>query len=130
MTCRVLAAPPRPGDDDDMSDRAASVSATTASAATDAMHESMPLAGTLGVEAVSSAPDEVVAESKTNFLGAVTDGVVTARSVPLHAGGSTIVIETGLMAGERLVGKVTRCAGGPAPPQLTGEVCKLFHANP
>jgi uncharacterized protein (TIGR00369 family) len=47
-------------------------------------------------------------ESKTNFLGAVTDGAVVARSVPLHVGGSTIVVETELRVGERLVAKVTQ----------------------
>ena len=33
-------------------------------------------------------------ESKTNFLGAVRNGTVTAISTPLHVGGTTIVIET------------------------------------
>ncbi len=33
-------------------------------------------------------------ESKTNFLGAVRGGTVSAISTPLHVGGSTIVIET------------------------------------
>jgi uncharacterized protein (TIGR00369 family) len=33
-------------------------------------------------------------ESKTNFLGAVKEGTVTARSTPLHVGSSTIVVET------------------------------------
>jgi uncharacterized protein (TIGR00369 family) len=47
-------------------------------------------------------------ESKTNFLGAVTEGSVVARSTPLHAGGTTIVVETELRVGERLVGKVTQ----------------------
>jgi 1,4-dihydroxy-2-naphthoyl-CoA hydrolase len=35
-------------------------------------------------------------ESKTNFLGAVREGTVTARARPLHIGKSTIVIETDL----------------------------------
>src|SRR5262245_33505030 len=48
-------------------------------------------------------------ESKTNFLGAVRDGVVTATSTPLHVGGSTIVIETAVTdASGRLVGKTTQ----------------------
>lgn len=47
-------------------------------------------------------------ESKTNFLGAVRDGTVIATSTPLHIGGSTIVIETVLRCGERLVGKTTQ----------------------
>lgn len=47
-------------------------------------------------------------ESKTNFLGAVTSGTVVATSTPLHVGGSTIVIETELRNGEKLVGKTTQ----------------------
>jgi 1,4-dihydroxy-2-naphthoyl-CoA hydrolase len=47
-------------------------------------------------------------ESKTNFLGAVTSGTVRAISVPLHVGSSTIVIETEIHHGERLVAKVTQ----------------------
>src|SRR5215218_991998 len=46
-------------------------------------------------------------ESKTNFLGAVTYGVVRAIATPLHVGSSTIVVETELRAGDRLVGKTT-----------------------
>jgi len=122
--------------------------------ATRFMHQSMPFTETLGVEALASAPAEVVArlqwrselcttagvlhggvlmsladstgavcaflnlpdgaagtstiESKTNFLGAVTEGSVVSRSRPLHAGGTTIVVETELRVGERLVGKVTQ----------------------
>jgi 1,4-dihydroxy-2-naphthoyl-CoA hydrolase len=33
-------------------------------------------------------------ESKTNFLGTVRDGVVTATATPLHVGNTTIVVET------------------------------------
>jgi uncharacterized protein (TIGR00369 family) len=33
-------------------------------------------------------------ESKTNFLGAVRGGAVTAVATPLHRGGTTIVVET------------------------------------
>lgn len=33
-------------------------------------------------------------ESKTNFLGAVTRGAVTATATPLHRGATTIVVET------------------------------------
>jgi 1,4-dihydroxy-2-naphthoyl-CoA hydrolase len=33
-------------------------------------------------------------ESKTNFLGAVRSGSVTATSTPLHRGGTTTVVET------------------------------------
>lgn len=35
-------------------------------------------------------------ESKTNFFRAVRGGVVTATSVPLHVGRTTIVVQTDL----------------------------------
>jgi len=47
-------------------------------------------------------------ESKTNFLGAVTSGVVRAVSTPLHVGGVTIVVETELRLDGKLVGKTTQ----------------------
>ena len=48
-------------------------------------------------------------ESKTNFLGAVRNGAVTATSTPLHRGGTTIVVETAVRdAAGRLVAKVTQ----------------------
>jgi uncharacterized protein (TIGR00369 family) len=48
-------------------------------------------------------------ESKTNFLGAVREGTVTARSRPLHVGSRTIVIETDLLdASGRRVGRTTQ----------------------
>lgn len=47
-------------------------------------------------------------ESKTNFLGAVRDGLAVATSKPLHVGSTTIVIETEIRAGDRLVAKVTQ----------------------
>ncbi len=47
-------------------------------------------------------------ESKTNFLGAVTDGTVVATSSPLHVGSTTIVIETEITNHGRLVAKVTQ----------------------
>lgn len=47
-------------------------------------------------------------ESKTNFLGAVTGGTVTASAVPLHVGSSTIVIETEVRHEQRLIAKVTQ----------------------
>ncbi|HET9781529.1 MAG TPA: PaaI family thioesterase [Candidatus Dormibacteraeota bacterium] len=48
-------------------------------------------------------------ESKTNFIGAVRQGRVTATATPLHRGGTTIVVETALRddAG-KLVAKVTQ----------------------
>ena len=36
-------------------------------------------------------------ESKTNFLGAVREGLVTAHARPLHVGKSTIVVETDVL---------------------------------
>jgi uncharacterized protein (TIGR00369 family) len=47
-------------------------------------------------------------ESKTNFLGAVRDGEVVATARPLHVGKTTIVVETEIRNGERLVAKVTQ----------------------
>ncbi|MDW3214228.1 MAG: PaaI family thioesterase [Ilumatobacteraceae bacterium] len=47
-------------------------------------------------------------ESKTNFLGAVVDGTVTATATPLHLGSTTMVIETEIRHGSRLVAKVTQ----------------------
>lgn len=48
-------------------------------------------------------------ESKTNFLGAVRDGTITASARPLHVGGTTIVVETELRRADgKLVGKVTQ----------------------
>jgi uncharacterized protein (TIGR00369 family) len=64
-------------------------------------------------------------ESKTNFLGAVTRGRVSARSTPLHRGGSTVVVETSVRDdGGRLVARVTqtqlvlrsRASASPPPP--------------
>ena len=40
------------------------------------------------------APRTATIESKTNFLGAVREGEVLARSRPLHVGKTTIVVET------------------------------------
>jgi 1,4-dihydroxy-2-naphthoyl-CoA hydrolase len=48
-------------------------------------------------------------ESKTNFLGAVKGGSVTARSTALHVGSTTIVVETEVRhESSRLVAKVTQ----------------------
>ena len=48
-------------------------------------------------------------ESKTNFLGAVREGSVVATATPLHAGGTTIVVETAVRdRSGRLVAKVTQ----------------------
>ncbi|MGI9601180.1 MAG: PaaI family thioesterase [Acidimicrobiales bacterium] len=47
-------------------------------------------------------------ESKTNFLGGVTGGVVRATARLLHAGSSTLVIETEVTNNDRLVAKTTQ----------------------
>ncbi len=48
-------------------------------------------------------------ESKTNFLGAVRGGSVTATATPLHRGGTTIVVETSVRdSASKLVAKVTQ----------------------
>ena len=48
-------------------------------------------------------------ESKTNFLGAVRSGTVTATATPLHVGGTTIVVETSVRdSSGRQVAKVTQ----------------------
>ncbi|HXM72879.1 MAG TPA: PaaI family thioesterase [Candidatus Dormibacteraeota bacterium] len=48
-------------------------------------------------------------ESKTNFLGAVRSGTVTATAAPLHVGGTTIVVETSVRdSSGRMVAKVTQ----------------------
>ena len=48
-------------------------------------------------------------ESKTNFLGAVREGTVTASSRPLHVGSTTIVVETEVRADAgKLVAKTTQ----------------------
>lgn len=66
-----------------------------------------------GAAAFANLPDGAsgtsTIESKTNFLGAVREGTVTATAKPLHVGGSTIVIETEVRnAAGKLVGKVTQ----------------------
>lgn len=57
----------------------------------------------------SDASGTTTIESKTNFLGAVRGGTVTATSTPLHRGRTTIVIETSVRdANGKLVAKVTQ----------------------
>jgi uncharacterized protein (TIGR00369 family) len=56
-------------------------------------------------------------ESKTNFLGAVRDGVVEATSRVLHAGSSTIVVETEVRRADgKLVAKTTQTQAVLARP--------------
>jgi 1,4-dihydroxy-2-naphthoyl-CoA hydrolase len=51
----------------------------------------------------------VTIESKTNFLGAVRGGEVTARAKPLHVGKTTIVVETDVFdAAGRRVARTTQ----------------------
>jgi 1,4-dihydroxy-2-naphthoyl-CoA hydrolase len=48
-------------------------------------------------------------ESKTNFLGGVTGGTITATARPLHVGGTTIAVETEVRDGDgRLIAKTTQ----------------------
>jgi len=48
-------------------------------------------------------------ESKTNFFRAVRDGAVTATSIPLHVGRTTIVVQTDLSDDNgKLVARVTQ----------------------
>ena len=47
-------------------------------------------------------------ESKSNFLGPVTEGTVVAIATPLHVGSTIIIIETEVRNGDRLVAKVTQ----------------------
>jgi len=65
-----------------------------------------------GACAFLNLPDRAVGtttiESKTNFLGAVTSGVVTASAKPLHRGSTTIVVETEIRHAGRLIAKVTQ----------------------
>ena len=66
-----------------------------------------------GLAAFMNLPDGALGtstiESKTNFIGGVKQGqTVRATAMPLHIGGSTIVIETELRVGERLGAKVTQ----------------------
>ena len=66
-----------------------------------------------GACALLNLPDDAsgtsTIESKTNFLGAVRGGTVTATSTPLHRGRTTIVVETSITdASGKLVAKTTQ----------------------
>jgi uncharacterized protein (TIGR00369 family) len=65
-----------------------------------------------GASAFLNLPDGAIGtstiESKTNFLGGVRKGVVTASAKPLHIGSTTIVVETEVTNEDRLVAKVTQ----------------------
>ncbi len=61
-------------------------------------------------------------ESKTNFLGGVRSGSITARSRPLHVGRTTTVVETEVHdEGGRLVAKVTQTQAVTDPPARNPE---------
>jgi uncharacterized protein (TIGR00369 family) len=68
----------------------------------------MSLADTLGAVGtflnLPQGASTTTIESKTNFLGAVREGAVTARARPLHVGKTTIVVETDVYdaAGRRI----------------------------
>ena len=47
-------------------------------------------------------------ESKTNFLGAAAEGTAVATARALHVGSTTIVVETEVRVGDRLVAKTTQ----------------------
>ena len=71
----------------------------------------MTLADTAGATvAFMNLPEGAVGtstiESKTNFMGAVTEGTLRAEATTLHVGRSTIVVETEVTNGSRLVAKV------------------------
>ncbi|HEV2415780.1 MAG TPA: PaaI family thioesterase [Candidatus Dormibacteraeota bacterium] len=66
-----------------------------------------------GACALLNLPDGAIGtstiESKTNFIGAVRKGRVTATATPLHRGGTTIVVETEVRDDSgKLVAKVTQ----------------------
>ena len=66
-----------------------------------------------GASAMLNLPDGATGtatiESKTNCLGAVRGGTVTATSAPLHRGATTIVVETSVRdQSGKLVAKVTQ----------------------
>ncbi|WP_067972795.1 PaaI family thioesterase [Mycolicibacter icosiumassiliensis] len=73
----------------------------------------MAFADTVGaVCAVANLPQGAstsTIESKTNFFRAVREGSVTATSVPLHVGRTTIVVQTDLTdERDKLVARVTQ----------------------
>ena len=73
----------------------------------------MAMADSAGaVVAFLNLPDGAVGtstiESKTNFLGAASEGEVRAIARPLHIGKGTIVVETEVRSGDRMVAKTTQ----------------------
>jgi len=47
-------------------------------------------------------------ESKTNFVGAVRSGQIIITATPVHAGRTTVVIQTDVTAGDKLVTRSTQ----------------------
>ncbi len=47
-------------------------------------------------------------ESKTNLLGAVRDGTAVATAHPVHVGRTTVVVQTEIRVGDRLVALTTQ----------------------
>jgi uncharacterized protein (TIGR00369 family) len=73
----------------------------------------MSLADTAGaIVAILNLPEgstgTTTLESKTNLLGAMREGTVTATATPLRVGRSVIVVETELRLAERLVSKTSQ----------------------
>ncbi|MGV0699002.1 PaaI family thioesterase [Mycolicibacter sinensis] len=80
----------------------------------------MAFADTVGaVCAVANLPQGAstsTIESKTNFFRAVRDGTITATSLPLHVGRTTIVVQTDLTDDNgKLVARVTQTQAVLAP---------------
>lgn len=73
----------------------------------------MALADTVGAVAAflhlpAGASGTATIESKTNFMGAVRDGTVVATAVVVHAGHRTVVVQTEMRHGDRLVALTTQ----------------------
>lgn len=65
-------------------------------------------------------PDDAVGtstiQSATNFLAGVREGKVTATAVPVHVGRTTIVVETEVRNGDRLIAKTIQTQTVLRPP--------------
>jgi uncharacterized protein (TIGR00369 family) len=73
----------------------------------------MALADTAGAAcAFLNLPDGAVGtttiQSATNFLRGARDGRVVATAAPIHVGGTTIVVETEVRNGDRVIAKTTQ----------------------
>lgn len=73
----------------------------------------MTLADSVGaVSAFLNLPDGAVGtstiESKTNLVGAVREGMAVATARPVHVGRTTIVVQTEVRVGDRLVALTTQ----------------------